>query len=85
MWERLIVELPERAACRLMVGLLDVAARGACEVELGQQLTVCLADGTLPNLAELETRLAPRTPVLPAVRIDLPSLGGYDALIPVAA
>ena len=85
MWERLIVELPERAACRLMVGLLDLAARGACEVELGQQLTECLATGALPNLAELEARLAPRTPVLPAVRIDLPSLGGYDALIPVAA
>ena len=85
MWEHLITTLPERAACRLMVGLLDLAARGACEVELAQHLDECLTNGTIPMLAALETRFAPRTPLLPVVRVELPALSGYDALIPVAA
>ncbi len=58
-WERLIETVPERQACKLMVGLLDLAARGACEVQLAQILGGLLQAGTSPDLEGLEARFAP--------------------------
>jgi len=40
-WERLQEGLSERQACKTMVGLLDLAARGACEADLAQVLADC--------------------------------------------
>ena len=62
-WERLIETVPERQACKLMVGLLDLAARGACEVQLAQILGGLLQAGTLPDLEGLEARFAQRSGV----------------------
>lgn len=84
MWERLHESLPERAACKLMVGLLDLAARGACEIALAEVLGDLLQAGTLPDLPGLEERFAPRVAELPEVTIALPSLAGYDSLLEVA-
>lgn len=84
-WERLSEKLPERQACRVMVGLLDLAARGVCEVQLAQVLDDLLQAGTLPELAGLEERFAPIQTPLPTVRVELPSLADYDCLIEVAA
>ena len=81
MWERLQEKLPERVACKTIIGLLDLAARGACEVDLAQVLSDLLAAGTLPDLSGLETRFAPRVGTLPAVAVELPSLASYDALL----
>lgn len=81
MWERLQEKQPERVACKTIVGLLDLAARGACEVDLAQVLSDLLAAGTLPDLAGLEARFAPRVGTLPAVAVDLPALASYDALL----
>ncbi len=84
-WERLQEALPERQACKTMVGLLDLAARGACEADLAEVLAGLLQVGTLPDLPGLEERFAPRVGELPVVRIELPLLAGYDALLRVAA
>ena len=84
-WERLIEKLPERQACKLMVGLLDLAARGACEVQLAQVLGDLLQAGTLPELAGLEEKFAPKQTPVPEVRVQLPSLASYDRLLEVAA
>ena len=43
MWAQLKDRLPEASACRLMVGLLDLAGNGGCEAELAQRLAACLA------------------------------------------
>lgn len=80
-WERLAGELPERLACRAMVGLLDLAMRGACEAALAQRLTQILDAGLLPEVALLEAEFAPRTPVGAAVCVQLPALASFDALL----
>ncbi len=84
-WERLIEKLPERQACKLMVGLLDLAARGACEVQLAQVLGDLLQADTLPELAGLEDRFAPKQSPVPDIKVELPSLAAYDSLLEVAA
>jgi transposase InsO family protein len=84
-WERLVEELPERQACKLMVGLLDLAVQGACEAQLAQALGDLLQAGTLPDLAGLAERFAPRETPMPAVTVSLPTLSAYDRLLEVAA
>jgi hypothetical protein len=80
-WERLAGVLPERQACRVMVGLLDLAMRGACEAALAQRLTQILDAGLLPELALLEAEFAPREPLHPEVCVHLPTLASFDALL----
>jgi transposase InsO family protein len=80
-WERLASELPERQACRVMVGLLDLAARSACEASLAQRLAQLLDAGVLPELALLEAEFAPREPSTPDVCVQLPTLASFDALL----
>lgn len=84
-WERLSEQLPERQACKTMVGLLDLAVRGACEVQLAQVLGDLLSAGTLPELEGLEERFAPRETPLPKVSVALPALAAYDRLLEVPA
>ncbi|HXX82987.1 MAG TPA: IS21 family transposase [Casimicrobiaceae bacterium] len=80
-WERLSSELPERQACRVMVGLLDLTARSACEAALAQRLGQLLDAGMLPELALLEAEFAPREPSTPDVCVQLPALASFDALL----
>ena len=80
-WDRLSEELPERQACRVMVGLLDLAIRGACEAALAQRLGQLLDAGLLPEPALLEAEFAPREPSAPEVSVQLPALTSFDALL----
>lgn len=84
-WERLIEVLPERQACKRMVGLLELAMRSACEVELAQFLGELLRAGTLPDLEALEERFVPRISSMPTVTVSLPALSAYDHLFEVTA
>jgi transposase InsO family protein len=84
-WERLSEKLPERQACKVMVGLLDLAARGTCEVQLANVLGDLLQAGTLPELAGLEEKFAAKETPVPDVKVELPTLASYDRLIEVAA
>lgn len=83
-WERLQKSLPERQACKLMVGLLDLAANGACEAALAEVLGDLLQAETLPELKGLQERFAPRVGELPSVTVDLPTLAAYDELLEAA-
>jgi hypothetical protein len=80
-WEHLVSERPERQACRVMVGLLDLAMRGACEAALAQRLTQILDAGLLPEVAVLEAEFAPRTPTCAEVCVQLPALASFDTLL----
>lgn len=80
-WERLASQLPERQACRVMVGLLDLAIRGACEAALAQRLALLLDSAILPELALLEAEFAPRLPASPEVCVELPALASFDTLL----
>lgn len=84
MWAQLKDQLPEAGACRLMVGLLDLAGNGGCEAELAQRLAVLLASGELPDLERLQKDLAPRPALYPPVTVVLPDLASYDQLLEAA-
>ena len=79
-WEALVAALPPRAACRAMVGLLELAHERACEADLAAELERVLAARALPDLAALRERFAPGQAAAPDVVVTLPDLASYDAL-----
>jgi hypothetical protein len=84
-WQGLEARLPARKACRLMIGLLELAAAQACEAELGAALTAHLETGELPDLDELRARFQPRLAAPPTIEVPLPAIASYDALIASAS
>ncbi len=83
-WENLNAQLPERQACKTIVGLLALAADGH-EATLALELEQLHASNELPDLDMLTQRLAPRPSAIPCVVVTLPSLTAYDALLEVAS
>jgi len=83
-WEHISQTLPERAACRLMVALLDLADRANVVAELAGVLAVLLVKGQLPDIDLLRDRFAPRPSVMPQVTVVLPSAAVYDELLEAA-
>lgn len=83
-WERISERLPERSACRLMVGLLDLADRANVVVELAGVLSALHEGGELPDIDELRERFAPRAALLPTVEVILPDTIIYDELLEAA-
>ena len=79
-WERLSAQLNERDACKTIVGLLALAADGH-EAQLASELEQLIELDQLPDLLALTTLLAPRPGVLPDVKVELPDLAGFDALL----
>jgi transposase InsO family protein len=84
MWTQLKDRLTEASACRLMVGLLDLAGNGGCEAELAQRLARLLISGELPDLEQLQQEMAPRPALYPMVTVVLPELASYDLLLAAA-
>jgi hypothetical protein len=83
-WESLSAALPERPACKIIVGLLALAADGH-EAALAAELEQLHARNELPDLDTLKQRLAPRQSEVPCVVVTLPTLATYDALLEVAS
>jgi hypothetical protein len=81
-WERLSARLSEREACKIIVGLLVLAADGH-EAQLATELEQLVELDQLPDLLALTALLAPRPGVLPSVKVELPDLAGFDALLGV--
>jgi hypothetical protein len=80
-WQALEARLPSRKACRLMVGLLELAAGQACEAELGAALSTLDEAGELPDLDGLRARFRPRLAAPPSIEVPLPAIAAYDVLL----
>ena len=63
-----------------MIGLLALAHERACETELAHALAATLAQGRLPDLAELQKRFLRAADALPTVAVTLASLAAYEEL-----
>lgn len=83
-WQQISQALPERAACRLMVELLDLADRAGVVAELAGVLAALQARGELPDIDALRQRFAPRQPSMPDVQVVLPPTAVYDELLEAA-
>ena len=80
-WEELAQKLMARQACQTMIGLLELAAQEGIEAVLAGRLEMLLDAGELPNIKALREEFAPRQTELPAVRVEIPAPGSYDALL----
>ena len=83
-WDRINAKLPERAACRLMVELLDLADRASVVAELAGVLATLHDHDELPDIDVLRERFAPRPATMPDVQVELPSTAVYDELLEAA-
>jgi len=81
MFDFLCEELPERAACKIMVALLSLAHDRSCEAQLAALLADDLDQRRLPDLNVLLARFAPDPARLPEVSVRLAALSSYDVLI----
>jgi transposase InsO family protein len=82
-WERLCAQLPERQACKIIVGLLALATDGH-EAALALELEQLHERNELPDLDALTHQLAPPPSAVPSVVVTLPNLSAYDVLLEVA-
>lgn len=80
-WEALNAAHPARTACRVMVGLLELAHDRACETALAAELERILAIGALPELDVLRQQFAATDPTVPDVTVTLQTVASYDALL----
>ncbi|MEY4784470.1 MAG: hypothetical protein RIR41_2405 [Pseudomonadota bacterium] len=80
-FDRLLENIPDKAACRLMVDLLALAHDRGCEADLAVLPTADLAAVRLPDITALRTRFAPDPASLPEVVVHLTPLIAYEALL----
>ena len=83
-WQHLRERLDERSACRLMVDLLDLADQANIVSELAGVLAELVEQHKLPDIDELRSRFAPRSPCMPSVQVVLPAAAVYDELLELA-
>lgn len=80
-FEALVVQLPEKMACKVTVELLALAHERGCERELGNEIEAILAAGHLPDLVALRRQFGPDPSALPVVSVAQVDLESYDALV----
>jgi transposase InsO family protein len=80
LYDAAMAALPERAACKLVVGALAIAHERGCEADLAALIDASLDAGDLPDLADLRARFAPDPEALPRVAVTLTPLSAYDVL-----
>jgi hypothetical protein len=59
LYDAAMAALPERAACKLVVGALALAHQRGCEADLAAAIDAQLDAGAVPDLAKLSARFAP--------------------------
>lgn len=83
-WQRISEQLSEREACRMMVGLLDLADRANVVAELAAILSAQGERNELPDIEVLRAQFAPRPTLMPFVEVVLPATAVYDDLLEAA-
>jgi len=73
-----------KLACKLMVGILKIAAENNCEQKLGEDVLACLEDGKVPSLGELQAKYALKNKefLIPILNVPQHAVHSYDQFIP---
>ena len=80
-WRLIDQRCTARYACKLMVGLLKLAAEYNCEKEVGEKVLKILKKGLIPSLGDLQRRYEfPCGRELPCLSIPQHSLASYNQL-----
>lgn len=79
-WQHVDQTLSAKAACRLMVGLLYLAATQDCEVPLAQVVLTKIAKGQSLVLSELQSQFDPRQTPVPTMQVMQHALHQYHSL-----
>jgi len=80
LYDAAMAALPQKEACRLVVGALALAHERGCETDLAAHLDAQLDAGIMPDLTQLGARFAPDPAALPEVTVSLTPLEDYEAL-----
>jgi hypothetical protein len=81
-WHALDAELPPKEACKVMVGLLHIAAQEDCEQALAQRVLTTLNEGKPISLSQLQSHFQKSATVIPDVVIVQHTLTHYNQCIP---
>jgi hypothetical protein len=81
-WKYLDKLCSNRQACKIMVGILKIAADYNCEEKLGELVLGLLMRGKVPCIGTLQKLYQPEPASLfPAISVNQHSLKGYDHLL----
>lgn len=80
LYDAAMAALPQKAACRLVVGILALAHERGCEADLAAAIDAELDASLMPDLAALSARFTPDPAALPEVTVALTPLSAYDAI-----
>ena len=81
LWKAADEQMQARAACKWIVGVLALAARGDCEEEIGKYLIHCAEQRNLPSIRTLEARFDKKTKSVPKVEVKQHSAAEYEQLL----
>lgn len=82
-WQALDARLPAKEACKLMVGLLHLAAKEDCEKALAESVVRLLAEDKLISLVQLEQRFKSQARIpAPSINVAQHDLACYNECIP---
>lgn len=79
-WQYVEANLRGKAACKFMVGLLQLAAETDCETILGNMVLNLINQKQIPTLITLQQKFSKRVTVLPNISIQQHTLASYDLL-----
>jgi len=81
-WQHVDNTMPQKNACKFIVGLLYLAATHDCEEELANKVINSINDNKVLSLTKLQDHYKSSAPPLPELSIIQHSLSDYNQLIP---
>ena len=80
-WSFLEQKVKGRESCKIMVGILSIAAKFDCEKKLSDLVTKQVAKNQIPNLDKLRQYFSGRVINVPTIDVEQHELKGYDDLL----
>jgi hypothetical protein len=80
-WQHIDKTIPGKPACKLIVGLLQLASEAHCELALAEVVLNLIQNDKQIKLVELQKRFSLKSIETPMVVVNQHAINGYDNLI----
>ena len=80
-WAWLDRKMEPRKACKTMVGILALANRADCEIQLGNHLQTMMTKQAIPSLHKLQQAFEKREQTVSCVQVEQPPAASYNVLL----